>query len=434
MKETQKRPASQATADPGRCPVAAFDPLDAATLQSPYPWYQALRAEAPVHFVESRGVWFVTSRELVLEALANYTVFSSAFGLPQLPPPESVAAEVAEIQAQAWPELVPTLLTADPPEHHYYRRMVARAFTPRFIDQREPAVRQIAAEVAQQLPAGQPVAFVTAFAAPLPLRVIAHTLNVPDDRIDDFKRWSDQITATIGTELDDAGWIEQAHNMVEFQRYFAAQFDDRRSTPRDDLITGLVNAASADDHDQPLTTTEFLSIVQQLLVAGNETTTKLLTGSLHRLAQSPELWNWLRENPVERAGPFIEEALRFLTPVQGMFRITTAETELGGYTIPKSALVVLGFASANRDETQFDSPDEFDPERSNAKAHLAFSTGIHACLGASLARMEARIALEELTRRFASVRFADDNDFEYEPSFLLRGFTKLSLVFETASD
>lgn len=409
--------------------VEAFDPLEPKTLQCPFPWYRSLREQAPVHFVASRGMWFVTSRELVAQALTNHEVFSSNFGLPQLPAPESIKAEVDAIAAEGWAP-VPTLLTADPPEHHYYRRMVAKAFTPRFIAQQEPAIRRIATEVAEQLPAGVPVEFLSAFAAPLPLRIIAHVLNVPGDRIGDFKRWSDQFAATVGAELDDAGRLDQARGLLEFQRFFAAELDDRRATPRDDLITGLVNASTAEDDDEPLSIGACLSIIQQLLIAGNETTTKLLGGSLHLLAQSPKWWDWLCEKPTERSEVFVEEALRFLTPVQSMFRITTTETNLGGYTIPAGSLVVLAFASANRDECQFDHGEDFNPERTNAKAHLALGHGIHACLGAPLVRLEAGIALQELVRRFSAVRFAEGNDFEYEPSFMLRGFKRLNLILD----
>ncbi|MGE2729963.1 cytochrome P450 [Mycolicibacterium vaccae] len=410
------------------CPVGSFDPLDPGTMQMPYPWYQALRREAPVHFVAERGMWFVTAYDLVSQALLDHEVFSSAFGLPQLPPPASVADEVAAISAQGW-EAVPTLLTADPPEHHYYRRMVARAFTPRFVAQRQPAIRAIVDELLDGIPTGSPVEVVGALAAPLPLRIIAQALNVPDDRIDDFRRWSDQFAATIGAEIDDAGAVEQAKSLLEYQRYFAAQLDDRRTDPRDDLITGLVQASNAND-DEPLSTGAALSIIQQLLIAGNETSRKLMTGMLHQLAQTPMWWEWLAEDPEGRAGAFVEESLRFLAPVQAMFRITKTEANLGGYTIPAGSMVVLVFSSASRDDAHFADGDEFDPQRPNAKSHLSFGQGIHACLGAPLARLQATLALQEIVRRYRGVTFADDNDFEYEPSFMLRGLKQLNLVFE----
>lgn len=410
--------------------VADFDPLEPQTVQCPYAWYQALRAEAPVHFVPSRGMWFVTSHELCTEAAINHEVFSSAFGLPQMPPPESVATEIAAIQAEGWPP-VPTLLTADPPEHHYYRRMVAKAFTPRLIAEHEPEIRQIARDVAAAIPAGEPVEFVSGFAAPMPLRVIARVLNVSADRTDDFKRWSDQFTASVGAVLEPDAAVEQARENLAYQKYFAAELDDRRANPRDDLLSGLVAAPSAEEDDEPLSTAACLSVIQQLLIAGNETTTKLLSGLLHQLTAEPRWWEWFRADPAGRSAALVEEGLRFLTPVQSMFRITTTETQLGDTTLPPGALVVLTFGSANRDGAQFDRPEEFDPQRSDAKAHLSFGTGIHACPGSRLARMESQIALEELAARFTSVSFADGNDFAYEPSFMLRGLHRLSLVFES---
>ncbi|WP_067721319.1 cytochrome P450 [Nocardia yamanashiensis] len=409
--------------------VADFDPLDPVVLQCPYDWHRTLREQAPVHFVAARGMWFVTSRELVAAALADHAVFSSNFGLPQLPAPESIKDQLAEIEAQGWPA-VPTLLTADPPEHHYYRRMLAKAFTPRFVARLEPRIRDIARSLTAALPAGEPIEFVREVAAPLPLRVIAHVLNVPEDRIDDFKRWSDQFTATVGAELDVAGRLEQARGLLEFQRFFAAELDARRAAPRDDLLSALVHAPSAADGDEPIGTAACLSIIQQLLIAGNETSTKLLTGVLEQVARDPKWWGWLRDDPAAHAALMIEEGLRLLSPVQSMFRITRSEARLGDYTIPAGQLVVLGFGSANRDEAVFERPEAFDPLRPDAKSHLAFGAGIHACLGAPLARLETRIMLEELAARFGAAGFGPGNDFVYEPSFMLRGLKKLSLIFD----
>lgn len=409
-------------------PVDAFDPLNPATLQCPFPWHRALREQAPVHFVESRGMWFVTSHELVTRALGDHASFSSDFGVPQMPPPESVAEELAEIRSQGW-AVIPTLLTADPPAHHYYRRMVARAFTPKFVAQREPDVGAIASSLVARLPVDETVEFVTTFAAPLPLLVIARVLNVPDERIDDFKRWSDQFASSIGAQLDAEASLEQARNFLEFQRFFAGELEDRRVRPQDDLLTGLVNA-SAHGEDEPLSTAASLSILSQLLIAGNETSTKLMTGTLDLLAREPQWWEWLRADPVERSGAVVEEALRILTPVQSMFRIATRDVTLGGCDIPAGAVVILAFGSANRDDGRFADAERFNPERADVKAHMAFGDGIHACLGAPLARLQARIALAQLAERFTRVVHASDNDFVYEPSFMLRGLTRLSLVFE----
>jgi cytochrome P450 len=171
---------------------------------------------------------------------------------------------------------------------------------------------------------------------------------------------------------------------------------------------------------------EMLSIVQQLLVAGNETTTKLLTETMRLLANKPEEWERLRADP-SRAPAVVEEALRLSTPTQGMFRIATRAHELDGVHIPEGARLVIVFASANRDESLYPDPDDFDPDRENLRDHLAFGKGIHFCLGAALSRLEGKVALEELSRRLDSFTLADDNTFEYFPSFLLRGLTRLDV-------
>jgi len=177
---------------------------------------------------------------------------------------------------------------------------------------------------------------------------------------------------------------------------------------------------------------EMLSIVQQLLVAGNETTTKLLTETMRLLAENPDQWRRLKDDP-GRAPAVIEEALRLSTPTQGMFRIATRDHDLDGVQIPKGARLVIVFASANRDEELYAGPDDFDPDRENLRDHLAFGKGIHFCLGAALSRLEGKVALEELSRRLDGFTLAEGNEFNYFASFLLRGLTKLDLDITPAS-
>ena len=170
-----------------------------------------------------------------------------------------------------------------------------------------------------------------------------------------------------------------------------------------------------------------LSILQQILVAGNETTTKLLTEMLYRFGEEPEHWAAMRaDRSVIPA--YVEESLRLASPTQGMWRRTTREVTVDGVTLPAKSTVVLMYASANRDEALYPNPDAFDPARAEITAHLAFGKGIHYCLGANLARLEARVALEELSRRIPAYRLAGTNTFEYEPSFMLRGLQRLDLL------
>jgi cytochrome P450 len=337
-----------------------------------------------------------------------------------------VAERVAKIEAQGWPS-VPTMLTEDPPAHNYYRRLVSRVFTPRYVAGQEDEVRRVVRSLVDGVLTRQEVEFVGDFAAPLPLIVIARILGVPQDRIADFRRWSHELTLTIGADAADDARIHQAEQILEFQHYFAGELERRRAEPRDDLLSGLAHAHVRPDgeDERELSTAECLSIIRQLLAAGNETTAKLLSGALHLLATERRWWDWLRADVDSRVGRFVEECLRYLCPVQGMFRVTTEETELGGVRIPVGARVVLSYGSANRDGNVFTAPDSFDPERENAAEHLGFGHGLHYCLGAPLARLQARLALTELANRIDAIELLQENDFHYTPSFLLRGLEAL---------
>jgi len=182
---------------------------------------------------------------------------------------------------------------------------------------------------------------------------------------------------------------------------------------------------------------EMLSIVQQLLVAGNETTTKSLTEGAMLLAQHPEVWEKLKADPAGYAPLVTEEVLRLSTPTQGMFRLVTKDTELAGVQIPKGARLVVVYAAANRDPSVWgDDPDRFDPDRPNIKEHLAFGKGIHFCLGAPLSRLELNAAFEQLARRLDRIELLESNDLRYHPSFMLRGLVRLDveLVKKVGSD
>jgi cytochrome P450 len=309
--------------------------------------------------------------------------------------------------------------------------LVSKAFTPKVIAELEPVIRSIATKLIDSWIDDGRIEFVEQFGVPLPVEVIAHALNVPDERLADFKRWSDDSIAGIGTNISLETRKQAERGVNEYQHYFAAEFEKRRLDPQDDLLTNLLNARIDDDDPdvtdkRPLDMPEMLSIVQQLLVAGNETTTKLLTETVRLLAEHPEEWQRLKADP-SRAASIIEEALRMSTPTQGMFRIATVDHELDGVHIPKGARLIAVFASANRDDSLFDDPDEFDPDRGNLREHLAFGKGIHFCLGAALSRLEGRVALEEFAARIDSFSLADSNEFGYFPSFLLRGLTRLDV-------
>ena len=407
-----------------------FNPFDSATLQCPFPHYAQMRGEQPVMLIESLGMYLVTRHDLVLGILRDPATYSSMFGGASMPLPSDARAKMTEVMADGYPR-VPTMLTADMPDHTRYRRLVSKAFTPKVIAELEPVIRAIATKLIDSWIDTGSIEFVEQFGVPLPVEVIAHALNVPESRMADFKRWSDDSIAGIGTNISLEQRLQAERGVNEYQHYFAAEFEKRKTDPQDDLLTALLQARIDDDDPEvtdkrPLDMPEMLSIVQQLLVAGNETTTKLLTETMRLLANDPEQWRHLQADP-SRAPSVIEEALRLSTPTQGMFRIATRDHELEGVHIPAGARLVIVFASANRDESIYTDADGFDPDRTGLREHLAFGKGIHFCLGAALSRLEGRVALEELSRRLDSFTLADTNRFEYFPSFLLRGLTRLDV-------
>ena len=420
-----------------RVDLAAFDLFDPEIQRCPHPHYAAMREHGEVFPIRMAGlpVYLVVGHEAVLSALKDHETFSSAFGATNVAPGSDLDRRLTELRDElgGYPP-VNTMLTADPPEQTRYRLLVSKAFTPKAIADLEPVIRSIAVDLVDDLLAatvhGASVDFIPTFAVPLPVAVIARALNVGDDRLADFKRWSDDATASIGAAIGDDRRVETERSLIEFQHYFAAQLEQRRDAPRDDILTNLLQARveasdglDADDA-RPLDMAEMLSILQQLLVAGNQTTTKMLAEMMRLFGEHPDRWQAVRDDET-LVNACIEEVLRLSTPTQGMWRKVTRDITIDGTTIPAGAVTIVMFTSANRDRQVFTDPDGFDPERDGLAQHLAFGKGAHYCLGANLARMEARIALEELARRIPSFTLSASNEFDYLPSFMLRGLTEL---------
>ncbi len=409
--------------------VADFNPLDEDTLQCPHAAHALLRQEDPVHYVASLDLYFVARHDLVMEALRNPDVFSSTFPETVLPITTDDQAQIAAAQAEGI-RRVPAMVTLDGSTHARYRRLVAKAFSPRSIKALEPHVRSITNRLIDTWIDRDQIEFVEEFAIPLPVEVIAKALNVPEDRQADFRRWSDATVASFGSNLPVAKRVEGIRTVNELQRFFVDQVEMRRRDPQDDFLTSLIDARIDDDSElevsRPLDVAEIVSVVHQLLVGGNETTTKLLAGMVRLLAEHPDEWARIRRDPALIPGA-VDEALRLTAPAQAMWRTTKSATVLGGVEIPAASRVVLSFSSSNRDEQVFDRPDVFDSSRENVSDHLAFGKGIHFCIGASLARLEARVAFEELVRRLDSFSLSASNEFRYNPSFLLQGLVSLDV-------
>ncbi len=413
--------------------LEGFNPFSPAVQQCPHAYYAAMRETTPVFHVPNTDIYMVTRHDLVTPILRDVETFSSRFGGAGEPPRGEVVERLKAVMAKGWPQ-VPTMLTIDPPEHTRYRLTVAHYFKPQRIAALRPAVEAICERLIDSWIGEGRIEFVRRFAVPLPVEVIAHVLNVPADRMDDFKRWSDDSVAAIGSSISDDRRVEAQEGIVEFQHYFADQLEQRRANPTGDLLSDLCQAEidTDDGGRRRLDMAEMLSIVQQLLVAGNETTTKALTEGVKLLATNPAQWAALQADP-SRAQAVTEEVLRLATPTQGMFRLVTRDTEIEGVPVPKGARLLVVYSSANRDPSVFDDPDTFDPDRPNLKEHFAFGKGIHFCLGAPLSRLEMQVAFERLARRLGELRLAEDNTLEYEPSFVLRGLKRLDIDFTEAA-
>jgi cytochrome P450 len=408
--------------------LAALNPLDPAVVESPFELYRTLREEAPVHPFPELGFFIVTSYELLLEVIGDPKRFSSRSG-PAVGGGGAIPPDYAAILAEGYPP-VDTLLSADPPDHTRYRSLCTRAFSGRAVARIEPEIRAVASELVDGLRREREMDVLPRFAIPLPLTVIADQLGVPRADMALFKKWSDDSVAPLGGMISHERLLECGRSIVAFQKYFARKIEERRRARREDILSDLIDARQGGV--APLEVPELLSILQQFLVAGNETTTNLIASAVMLLIQNPEQLQLVREQP-GLISNLVEEALRLESPVQTLFRMAALDTELGGVAIPKGARIAVSYAAANRDPAVFPEPDRFDVQRKNAKEHLAFGRGEHFCIGASLARREAQIAFETLLERTRSWRFAPGrNDFRHTPSFILRGLQALHVQYEAA--
>lgn len=408
--------------------LATYDPMDRATQQNPFPAYATLRREAPVFRHPASGLFMVSTMDAVLEVLGQPNLFSSESAKARTDTrPSPVDEQIREIMAEGYP-MIATMLTADPPAQTRYRKSIGKPFTPRRIREFEPILRAATTELIDAWPAEGTIDFDATFATPFPIRAISFALRIAAEREKDVRRWSDDSVASLGTRITDERRVEAARGVVESQRYWASRFEESRATPTDDIVSNLVNA-DFEDHTgaiRKLEIAEFISMMRQFMVAGNETTTKLIGEAIRLLIENPAEWRRIQEHP-ETIPNMVEEALRMASPNQGLFRTATDDAEVAGVRIPKGSRLWVIFGSANRDEKYFPDPDRFDPTRENLRDHIAFGKGTHVCPGAPLSRLEGLIAFEELARRVESFALPEGFEIEYEPSFVLRGLARLSL-------
>src|SRR5690348_7549447 len=368
---------------------------------NPFPWYERMRRDAPAWVDPTSGVLSVFRYDDVQRALSDYEAFSSERG-----PRDASSA------------LNASLISSDPPRHRQLRNLVTQAFTPRAIAQLAPRITAIIDELLDPVAAVGRMDFVADLADPLPVIVIAEMLGIPTSERVQFKRWSDAIVATTD------GGLTFMEAQREMAWYFSSLIAERAAEPRDDLISHLI---AAEIDGERLTPMELIGFCVLLLVAGNETTTNLLGNAILCFDEQPEVYERLRAQP-DLIPSAIEEVLRYRSPVQSMFRSATGETDLGGIPTRAGQPVVAWIGSANRDEAQFPDAHVFDITRAPNR-HLAFGYGIHFCLGAPLARLEARLTLEALTTRFHDIRRVPDPPIRWMESSIVYGVKNLPITF-----
>jgi cytochrome P450 len=373
-------------------------------LDDPRPFYARARKEEPVFFSEAFSVWVVTRHDDVAAVARDPVRFSSAGAIsmnPALPP--EVLAELAK----GYP-IEPSLVDSDPPVHTRHRSLAAKALSARRVAMQEPQIRARANELVDRFQGEGRADLVERFAFPLPFYFIMDLLGLPHDDTARILGWIEDQQHLMSGQGSPEELLAHARGYVAFQRYLADAIEDRKKSPRDDILSDL--AAGSTVAESPVTVAELIQMLMQFIFAGHETTTALIAHAMWHLLQLSDLYAALCAD-LGLAPAVIEEALRVSTPISGMYRTATEDVELGGVKVPKGAHLNIVYFSANHDEARFPEPERFDIRRGTP--HLAFGNGPHFCIGAQLARMEGRVALEVLTQRLKGLRLVPDQPLSF---------------------
>jgi cytochrome P450 len=392
----------------------SFNPWDENFRRNPYSFYRPLRMSPPPVLRFFIPVAVISRYADVSATLRDQNRFSS------IPIRNRMTTETAEVFGDA-----PTIISSDPPIHTRLRKLVSRDFTARAISDLESYVRALTTTLLDEVAQKRHFDLLADFAIPLPVRIIARILGIPGDRYETFKRWSDTLIE-LASMPPNTQLAESARtNLTEMRAYFAEEIERRRRHPGSDLMSSLV---SAHEDTEMLSAGELMQFLVILLIAGNETTTNLIGNGMLALQNHRDQMKLLRRDPalLPRA---IEEMLRYDSPVQSVFRSAKEDVEIGGTSVEKGSGIFLMIGSANRDSAKFTNPDVFDVARQE-NDHLAFGEGIHYCLGAPLARLEATVAFGMMLERFPHLRLDGSPQLDYKTSFFVRSLKSLPMVAE----
>ncbi len=404
--------------------MVMLNPLLSQLVSNPYPIYKALRDSDRVMWQEMMQSWLVTGYDEAQAILKDHEHFSSDRQ-------RSSNRMVAQLTEQSDPGLLrrtATMLSIDPPDHTRLRMLANKAFTPRVVEQMRPHIQEITDGLLDGVEDPDGIDVVKELAIPLPIIVIAEMLGVSPSQREQFKAWSTDIAGVLGSALAPQDVMQRAQrSSQELAEYFAGIIAERRKVPKGDLISGLI---AARDEGDALTEDELLATCVLLLVAGNETTTNLIGNAMLALVSNPAELARLRDEPSLTVSA-VEELLRFDGPVQATSRVATEDIEFRGKELKRGQMLIVFLGGANHDPAQFAEPGKLDLARPDNR-HLGFGQGIHYCLGAPLARVEAQIAITTLLRRYPDLGPGVERP-ERGASFILRGLRSLPLRAKAAA-
>jgi cytochrome P450 len=416
------------------CPVD-HTMLDPAIQDDPWDFYQELHERCPVFPMPEIGAVMVSRYEDVRFVLTNPELFSSSGrggGTKKGLQVDNARRYQAILRERGWGH-VETLQRTDPPIHTGYRRLVAKAFLPRRIKEMTPHIEEVTAQLIDGVVDAGECEFNMDFAMPLPGIIIAEELGLDRSEIHRFNRWAEAMLALATRPLTEDELLETVEIELEAQHHLAEVFEQRRAEPAGDLISTLVHAHEDEEGTEPLSVAELQNLMHQLVTGGFETTTSALNHGMWLLTRRPDVQERVRGD-LSLVPAFVEEVLRYESPVQGLTRRATRDVELDGVVIPEGAMVMIRYAAANRDGSIFDRADEFDLDRERTPQHLAFGVGPHFCVGAALARQELLSAFTQWLGRTSTIELAHPFDGPvHHPSFILFPMKELPIRF-TAAD
>ncbi|MDB5394892.1 MAG: cytochrome [Rhodospirillales bacterium] len=403
--------------------------MDPEIQESPFAYYDALLEQAPVYFMPEIGAYVISKYKDIQFVVAHPEIWS--MDMRGLPAAQLIKRKAAQeiLETEGFPR--DTKFTTDPPAHTNYRIAVRNAFSPARVKAQAEFVQATVDELIDGMRGKTECEFMQQFCWWLPMRVITNLLGVPYADADQIKHWSDVWVEPLSYGLTEEREIVVAREEVALQKYLMKHLDEKRRNPGEDVLTDMLNARTREGAPLPLS--EIVGLSEHLIVGGHETATSALAAGMAILAQNPDIAAELRADP-SQVENFVEEVLRMESPSQGFFRIAVQDYELRGVIIPKGAMVHIRFAAANRDPEQFDEPGKFDLRRPNGRTHLAFSQGVHHCIGSPYARLELYTAFRSLLAAFDDIRLAPGHEtLSHIPGLSLRTLKALHLSYRTRS-